>query len=175
MFKKVVGSLIVASALSIGIGSIDSEASQWNHSSINLEQSNSGWERILEWQKGKIDNHQIEMSGSASAIQGQSVFIKGYQLQSGKSNGSATAIQLGEQTINVGDEQTNGTIEQKQTTKGSLTIEQNASTLHPAYLLQSQSNSTAIFHFQGSIKEGPSIQNQISQVHSYQYSTVISK
>ncbi len=175
MFKKVVGSLIVASALSIGIGSIDSEASQWNHSSINLEQSNSGWERMLEWQKVKIDNHQIEMSGSASAIQGQSVFIKGYQLQSGKSNGSATAIQLGEQTINVGDEQTNGTIEQKQTTKGSLTIEQNTSTLHPAYLLQSQSNSTAIFHFQGSIKGGPSIQNQISQVHSYQYSTVISK
>ena len=175
MFKKVFGSLILASALSVGFGSINSEASQWNYSSITLEQTNSGWDRMIESQKEKLDDRQSKISGSAGATQGQSIFVNGFQLQSGNSKGSAEATQSGEITIDVGDEQTNGSIEQKQTTQGSVTIVQNTSTPSPAYLLQSQSNTTAIFHFQGSIKGGPSIQNQISQVHSYQYSTVISK
>ena len=51
MLKKVVGSFIVASALSIGFGSAESEASEWNQSSIKVEQSNSGWEKMMEIQK----------------------------------------------------------------------------------------------------------------------------
>lgn len=175
MFKKVFGSLILASALSVGFGSINSEASQWNYSSITLEQTNSGWDRMIESQKEKLDDRQSKISGSAGATQGQSIFVNVFQLQSGNSKGSAETTQSGEITIDAGDEQTNGSIKQKQTTQGSVTIVQNTSTPGPAYLLQTQSNTTAIFHFQGSIKGGPSIQNQISQVHSSQYSTVISK
>jgi hypothetical protein len=175
MFKKVVGSLILASALSVGFGSIDSEANQWNLSSINQEQTNSGWDRLIERQNERINVHQREFSGSMGAAQVQSVFVNEFQFQSGKSNGSAEATQTSEITIDVGDQQTNGTTELEQTTQGSLTNVQNTSTSRPSYLLQSQSNSTAVFHFQGSIKGGPSIQNQISQVHSYQYTTVISK
>ena len=169
------GSLIVASAFSIGLGSINSEASQWNESDISLEQTSSGWERMIELQKEKIDDHHSIFNGSSGAAQGQSLFVNGFQLQSGTSNGPAEAVQSGKVTLDVGDVQSNGNITQEQTTKGSGTIRQSASALSPTYLLQSQSNTTAIFHFQGSIKGGPSIQNQIVQNHSYQFSTVSSK
>ena len=46
MLKKVVGSLIVASALSIGFSATTSEASEWNQPSVKVEQTNSGWERM---------------------------------------------------------------------------------------------------------------------------------
>ena len=67
MFKKVVGSLIVASALSIGFGAAPSEASEWNQSSINVEQTNSGWERMTENQRERMDETKSEIKGSISS------------------------------------------------------------------------------------------------------------
>ena len=57
MLKKVVGSLIIASALSIGFGATTSEASEWNQSSVKVEQTNSGWERMTENQRERMDEY----------------------------------------------------------------------------------------------------------------------
>ncbi len=57
MLKKVIGTLVVVSAFSLGLGSIESEASQWNYSFIYQEQRNNGWERIVEWKNERIDVH----------------------------------------------------------------------------------------------------------------------
>ncbi len=115
------------------------------------------------------------MNGSSGAAQGHSVIIKGYQLQSGQSSGSATAQQLVKTTINAGGTQTNGTTELQQTTQGQIELAQQTSTTDSAYLMQTQSNRDVIFHFQVSIKNGPSIQNQMAQIHSYQFTSTVSK
>ena len=67
--KKVVVLFIVASALSIGFGSVESEASEWNQSSIKVEQSNSGWEKLIEIKSDKMDDFKSEFKGSASSMQ----------------------------------------------------------------------------------------------------------
>ena len=91
MLKKVVGSLIVASALSIGFGASTSEASEWNQSSVNVEQTNSGWDRITENQTERMDEYKSEIRGSISSMQRHSVNINSYQLQTGRSTGAATS------------------------------------------------------------------------------------
>ena len=54
-------------------------------------------------------------------------------------------------------------------------IEQSTSSKNAVFLLQSQRNTTTIYHFQASIEGGPSIQNQISQIHNFQFSTVVER
>ncbi len=171
MLKKTIGSLIVASALTISLGAVDSEASQWNDSTIDQNQTNSGWTKIIQKQMKEINDAQSQFNGPSGKAQGQAVFVKGFQLQSGKSNGPATATQSEDRTIDVGDEQ-NGTTT---TTIGNGSTESTTSTSGAAHVLQAQSTTNAVFHFQGSIEGGPSLQNQISQTHSYQFSTAVSK
>lgn len=175
MLKKVVGSFIVASALSIGFGSVESEASEWNQSSIKVEQSNSGWEKLIEIKSDKMDDFKSEFKGSASSMQRHSVNLRSYQLQNGHSKGAATATQKSEINLDVDSELTNDTTELRQTTEGFGTIEQTTSTKNAARLLQSQSNTTAVYHFQASIEGGPSIQNQMLQNHTFQFSSVVER
>ena len=175
MFKKVVGSLIVASALSIGFGSAESEASEWNQSSIKVEQSNSGWEKMMEIKNNKMDEFKSEFKGSASSMQRHSVNLRSYQLQNGHSKGAATATQKSDINLDVESKLSNNSKELNQTTEGSGIMEQTSSTKNAARLLQSQSNTTAVYHFQASIEGGPSIQNQMLQIHSFQFSSVIEK
>ena len=175
MLKKVVGSLIVASALSIGFSATTSEASEWNQSSVKVEQTNSGWERMTESQRERMDESKSEIRGSISSLQRHSVNISSYQLQTGRSTGAATATQKSEINLDVNSELNNGSTELKQSTKGSGMIEQSTSTKNAAFLLQSQRNTTTVYHFQASIEGGPSIQNQISQIHNFQFSTVVER
>ena len=175
MLKKVVGSLIVASALSIGFGASTSEASEWNQSSVNVEQTNSGWDRITENQTERMDEYKSEIRGSISSMQRHSVNINSYQLQTGRSTGAATSSQKSEINLDVNSELTNDSTELKQSTKGSGMMEQTTSTKNAAFLLQSQRNTTTVYHFQASIEGGPSIQNQMSQIHNFQFSTIIER
>ncbi|KAA9029134.1 hypothetical protein [Niallia endozanthoxylica] len=175
MLKKVVGSFILASALSISFASADSEASEWNQSSILVEQTNSGWEKILEIKRDKMNEVTSEINGTANSIQRHSVHLKSYQLQNGYSVGPASATQKSETTLDVDSELTNHTTELKQTSKGSGMIEQSSATTNAARLLQSQSSTTAVYHFQAAIEGGPSIQNQIVQTHAFQFSSVIER
>ena len=99
MLKKVVGSLIIASALSIGFGAGTSEASEWNQSSIKVEQTNSGWERMTETQRERMDESKSEIRGSISSLQRHSVNISSYQLQTGRSTGAATAHKKAKSTL----------------------------------------------------------------------------
>lgn len=163
--------MIIASAFTISLGSVDSEASQWNNSTIEQAQSNSGWTKFIQTQQKEINSLQSEYSGSKGTVGGQAVTIKGFQLQSGKSDGPAAANQSEERTMDVGNEQDGNTT----TTSGSAIIEQSTVTSSPAYVLQAQNTTNTIFHFQGSIEGGPTIQNQISQTNSYQFSTAITK
>ena len=104
MFKKVVGSLIVASALSIGFGGAESEASEWNRSFIKVEQSNSGWERMTGNKRERMDESKSEFRGSISSMQGHSVNFSSYQLQTGRSKGAATATQKSDINLDVKSE-----------------------------------------------------------------------
>ena len=171
MIKKTVGTLIVASALTISLGAGVSEASQWNNSSVTQEQTHSGWSKIVQKQGKSVNDAQSEFSGSKSTASGQSVFVNGNQIQSGKSNGAATATQKEERTIDVGDTQGGTTT----TTTGSGKAEQSTTTTGSAHVLQARSTTNAISHFQGSIKGGPTIQSQISHTHDFQFSTSISR
>ena len=171
MFKKTVGSLIVVSALTIGLGAGVSAASQWNNSTIDQEQNHSGWSKMEQRQGKSINDTQSEFAGSKGAASGQSVFVKGYQVQSGKSEGAATATQKEERTFDVGDIQGGTTT----TTTGSGKAEQSTTTTGPAHVLQARNTTNAVAHFQGSIKGGPTIQGQILQTHDFQFSTVISR
>lgn len=175
MLKKVVGSLIVASALSIGFSATTSEASEWNQPSVKVEQINSGWERMTESQRERLDESKSEIRGSISSLQRHSVNINSYQLQTGRSTDAATATQKSEINLDVNSELNNGSTELKQSTKGSAMIEQSTSSKNAVFLLQSQRNTTTIYHFQASIEGGPSIQNQISQIHNFQFSTVVER
>jgi hypothetical protein len=175
MFKKIVGSFIVASAISIGFCGINSEASEWNQSSINVEQTNSGWEKLIEMKNEKMNEFKSEFKGSTSSMQRHSVNLRSYQLQNGHSKGEATATQKSEINLDVDSELINDSTELKQTTAGLGIMEQTSSTKNAARLLQSQSNTTAVYHFQASIEGGPSIQNQMLQVHAFQFSSVIER
>ena len=85
------------------------------------------------------------------------------------------ATQKSEINLDVNSELNNGSTELKQSTKGSGMIEQSTSTKNAAFLLQSQRNTTTVYHFQASIEGGPSIQNQMSQIHNFQFSTVVER
>ena len=175
MLKKAVGSFIIASTLGIGFGSVESEASEWNQSSIKSEQTNSGWEKMLEIKSDKMDDFKSEFKGSTSSMQRHSVNLRSYQLLNGHSKGAATATQKSEINLDVNSELTNDSTELKQSTEGSGTMEQTSSTKNAARLLQSQSNTTAVYHFQASIEGGPSIQNQMLQIHAFQFSSIIER
>lgn len=138
MLKKVVGSLIVASALSIGFSATTSEASEWNQPSVKAEQINSGWERMTESQRERLNESKSEIRGSISSLQRHSVNINSYQLQTGRSTGAATATQKSEINLDVNSELNNGSTELKQSTKGSAMIEQSTSSKNAVFLLQSQ-------------------------------------
>ena len=162
-------------AFSIGFGSVDSEASEWNQSSIKVEQTNSGWERMMEVQRERMDEAKSEIRGSASSTQRHSVHLSSYQLQNGYSKGAAAATQKNIIKLDVDSELTNGSTKLKQTTNGSGIMEQTSSTKNGAHLLQSQSSTTAVYHFQASIEGGPSIQNQMLQIHAFQFSSVVER
>lgn len=171
MLKKTIGSLITVSALTIALGSVDSEASQWNNSSINQLQNASGWSSLYQNQNSNVADTSNKFSGANSTAQGQAVFVTGSQTQSGQSNGPATATNSQNTAVDVGD----STSDQTTTSQGAGTTEQSTSTSEPGYLLQSQRNTNAIFHFQGSVKGGASLQHQMAQGHSYQFSTAVTK
>lgn len=175
MLKKVVGSIIVASALSIGFIAAPSEASEWNQSSVNAEQTSTGWDRMTETQSKRMDELKTEIRGSVNSMQRHSVQINSYQLQTGLSNGAAISTQNSEVNLDVNSQLSNDSTKLKQSTKGSTIIEQTSSTRNAAFLLQSQRNTTAVYHFQASIEGGPSIQNQISQIHNFQFSSIIER
>lgn len=175
MFKKVVGSFIVASALSVGFCGTQSEASEWNQSSIKVEQSNSGWDRMTEIDNDRMDESKSEINGSKSSMQRHSVNLRSYQLQNGQSKGAATATQKSEIKLDVESKLSNKLKELKQTTEGKGILEQKTVTKNPARILQSQSNTTSVYHFQASIEGGPSIQNQMLQIHNFQFSSVVER
>ena len=122
-----------------------------------------------------MDDFKSEFKGSASSMQRHSVNLRSYQLQNGHSKGAATATQKSEINLDVDSELTNDSTELKQTTEGSGILEQTTSTKNAARLLQSQSNTTAVYHFQASIEGGPSIQNQMLQIHAFQFSSVVER
>jgi hypothetical protein len=175
LIKKAVSSFIVAVTLSMGIGSIEGEASGWNQSSINVEQTTSGWDKMMESSRSSMNTFKSELKGSSSAMQKHSVNMRSHQLQNGQSETAATATQTGEIKIDVDSALSTGASELKQTTEGSGLLEQHTSTEGAARLLQSQSSSTAVYHFQASIEGGPTIQNQMLQIHSFQFSSVFGK
>lgn len=171
MLKKTIGTVVTAAALFAGLGSIEAEASQWNHSSINQSQSNSGWTTIHQEQREVVSGSGSEYNGSRGSAQGQTGFTNGFQVQSGKSNGPATASQTSETRLDVGDVQGgNATV-----TNAVGTTSQTTSVAGPSIFLQSQTSTSAVFHFQGSIKGGPTIQNQMSQNHTSQFSAAVSR
>lgn len=175
MFKKVVGSFIVASTLSFGFGASQSEASEWNQSSVKVEQTNSGWDRMIETHRERMDESKNEIKGSISSLQRHSVNNSSYQLQTGRSSSAATATQKSEINLDVNSKLINGSTELKQSIKGLGMIEQTTTTNKSAFLIQSQRNTTTVYHFQASIEGGPSIQNQMSHIHNFQFSTVVER
>lgn len=175
MLKKVFGSFIAASILYCGFGSVDSEASEWNQSSIKVEQTNSGWERMMEVQRERMDEAKSEIRGSASSTQRHSVHLSSYQLQNGYAKGAAAASQRNLINLDVNSELINGALKLKQTTNGLGIMEQKSSLKNGAHLLQSQSSITSVYHFQASIEGGPSIQNQMLQTHAFQFSSIVER
>lgn len=171
MLKKTIGTVVTAAALIASLGSMDAEASQWNHSSIQQSQSHSGWTKIYQEQRSSAGGAGTEFNGTRGTASGQALFVNGHQVQSGKSNRQATASQSEDVTIDAGDVQGgNATV-----TTGSGNISQTTSVSGPAQMLQSQTTTSAVFHFQGSIKGGPAIQQQMAQTHTSQFSAVISR
>ncbi len=147
MLKKVFGSFIAASILYCGFGSIDSEASEWNQSSVKVEQSSSGWERMIEVQRERMDEVKSEIRGSASSMQRHSVHLSSYQLQSGYSKGAASAAQKSEIKLDVDSKLKNGSTKLEQSTNGSGIMEQTSSAKNGVHLLQSQSSTTCCLPF----------------------------
>ncbi|NRD77286.1 hypothetical protein HPT25_07215 [Bacillus sp. BRMEA1] len=174
MFKKMVGSLVAVSTLSVGLGltNMTTYAASWDQSSLSQNQTSSGsWASLYQAQTKSVTGTDLQVNGSNSDGQGQTSFVTGTQLQSGKSDGAATATQSEGRTVDVGQSGSAGT----QATYVCGSPEQSTSVSSPSYVLQSQTNTHAVFQAQGSIKGGPSIQGQILQGHSYQFSTAISK
>jgi hypothetical protein len=170
MLKKTIGTAVTVAAIFAGLGSTATEASQWNNSSMQQYQSNSGWTKIYQEQRKSASGSAFEFNGARGAAQGQAAFVNGYQVQSGQSESYATASQSEDTTIDVGDVQGgNATV-----TTGSGNTSQTTSVSGPAHVLQSQTTTNAVFHFQGSIEGGPTIQNQMSQTHTSQFSAVVS-
>ncbi len=175
MFKKKVGSFIVVSALCAGLGlgvaADKAEAASWNNSSISQNQAGSGWSSFYKNQTSQNNQTQNSVSGVKGAGVGQTSFVSGNQVQAGTSTGAATASQTQDTTVDVGDN-LNGN---PQTTTGTGSLVQDTTTTGPTKLVQKQSSINATFHFQGSIEGGPSLQQQINQNHSFQFSTAVSK
>lgn len=164
MIKKTVKSLIAVSAIcaGLGLGVSAASASSWNNSSIDVNQTRSGWSSFTQFQKS--NKSQTEVSTGAAV--GQSSFISGSQTQAGTSNGPGTATQTQDRTVDVGDELNGNT----QTTQASGTTEQTTATEGPTKLVQKQSTVNATFHYQGKL-----IQKQAIQNHEYQFSSAVSK
>ena len=116
-----------------------------------------------------MDEFKSEFKGSASSMQRHSVNLRSYQLQNGHSKGAATATQKSDINLDVKSKLSNNSKELNQSTEGSGIMEQTSSTKNAARLLQSQSNTTAVYHFQASIEGGPSIQNQMLQIHVFNF------
>jgi hypothetical protein len=164
MIKKTVKSLIAVSAVcaGLGLGVSAASASAWNNSSISVDQTRSGWSSFTQFQK----SNQSQSEVSTGDAVGQTSVISGAQTQAGTSNGSATASQSQDRSVDVGDELNGNT----QTTEASGTTEQTTTTEGPAKLVQKQTTVNATFHYQGKL-----IQKQANQNHEYQFSTAISK
>lgn len=166
MLKKTVGTIIVASALVASVGAIESEASQWNNSSLTQNQAASGaWAKMTSFKSKSLHNPQTELSNGSSA---QSGTVTGSQIQSGKSAGEATANQSDDRTIDVGESE-NTKVE------GTGATNQEVAVKNPSYVFMGQRKTTAVFSFEASIEGGPSIQNQIVQDHTNQATVVIEK
>ena len=102
--------------------------------------------------------------------------MRSYQLQNGHSKGAATATQKSEINLDVDSELNNRYNRTKnKRLKVLVLLEQTTSTKNAARLLQSQSNTTSVYHFQASIEGGPSIQNQMLQNHTFQFSSVVER
>jgi hypothetical protein len=174
MKKKTFGSFLAASAICLSIGAVNGvAASSWNNSSANQQQISSGWASILQAQGQRSVGTQGSVSGSTGGSQGQTAFLSGLQLQSGKSSGPASASQSEDRTVDVSDSATNGGTNQSQSTNGTGSTDQSTSTAGPAHMVQAQRTTDAVFQFQGSIEGGPSLQNQMLQHHSFQFSSTI--
>lgn len=181
MIKKTIGSIIVATAICATVGSVNSEAStlqnQWN--TINLSQyqnvvTNSP-ASIREKQKVWDTTNQMQLGLSAGAAQGQSLNLTSYQSQQVKTTGSATVTQTVEIEIQVSDEQSVGDTEQQQSTTINDSKQQETVVTKSARIRQSQRSTDAVFQFQATIKNGPSIQHQFNNHHSYKSQTVVEK
>ncbi len=171
MLKKTIGTVVTAAAIFAGLGSMDTEASQWNHSSIQQHQTNNGWTKIYQEERSTSGGTGAEFNGTHGAASGQAAFVNGHQVQSGQSDSHATASQSEDVTIDAGDVQGgNATV-----TTGSGNLSQTTSVSGPAHMLQSQTTISAVFHFQGAIEGGPSMQHQMAQTHTSQFSAVISR
>src|SRR4051812_37534370 len=99
MVKKTIGSLILASAITISLGAVNSEASQQSSTVVNQNQNNHGLAKRIQKDRLVSTSTQIEFAGSKSVTSGQSLFVNGYQIQSGKSDGPASASQSDDRTI----------------------------------------------------------------------------
>lgn len=154
MIKKTVGSLIAVSVLSVGFGGLSGMAS-----TIDQNQESTGWDSMLQFQSKNINSS----NKTYNAGQSHSVFANGFQVQNGKSSGSAEASQSQDISVQAGGTKVEGQVSQSASTSGS------------SYLTQTQSTSNAAFNFQGSIEGGPKLQHQMSHNHIFQYSSTISR
>jgi hypothetical protein len=164
MKKKLLGSVVLASALCMGLGAVNSEAASWNNSTIKSKQNSSG-----DW--SKLTQYSSEVVSSNASGHGQASFVKGSQWQFGKSTGPAEASQSQDIFVDVGDVGSTGTT----VTQGQGDTSHSASVSGPSYVLQNSRTTNATFHFQGSIKGGPSLQSQLNNHHSTQSSIIIGR
>ena len=179
MNTKTIGSLIVATALCANIGSINSEAStfqnQWSNIKINQQQNvvTNSPASILEKQKVWDTSNQMQLGLSAGAAQGQSLNLTTYQFQNVKTTGAATVTQKVDTEIHVSDQQSVDHTEQQQSTLINDSKEQETVVAKSATIRQSQRSTDAIIQVQATIKNGPSIQHQFVNHHSYKSQSVV--
>lgn len=164
MIKKTIGSFMAASALFVGLSGFNALAAQSTEASVEQEQSHSGWDKIIVQQSENIFKFGNKIQGTTGSAQSQSLGFSSFQLQSGKSSGSASAS-ISEKIKFKLEDRNNGL---STVTEGEVTSNQSTETSGPATLIQGTNTSGAVFHFQGSIKGGPTIQNQLAQVHQVQ-------
>jgi len=177
MIKKTIGSFVTASALCISLGGMSSQAStqnQWNDFNLDQEQhvETSSPASIQTIQKSLDTTQQIQIGHSSGVTQGQMLSLTGYQFQQVKTSGPATVSQSEDRDIDMGDSQSNGQTDQDQTTQIEDSKGQETTVSGPSTITQSQRNTDVVFHFQASIKNGPSLQHQFVHNHSYQFQNV---
>ncbi|MEW8985519.1 MAG: hypothetical protein AB2401_00595 [Bacillus sp. (in: firmicutes)] len=170
MFKKKVGTLIAVSALVAGFGLANgAAAAQTDNSSISQNQSAPS---NFYQNKNTIGNYSWNwVSGAKGAGQAQASTTAGSQTQNGDTSGAETVSQSQVTTVDVQDD-LNGNPQKTQAT-GSLS--DSVTTTGPAKVTQQQKSISTTLHFQGTIKGGPTLQNAMTQFHSHQYSSAISK